>query len=140
MKTLPGAGGEAGVHARPACAAEPHGARVLVVEDEPTIARTLADDLTDHGYRVTLAGNGAEAICLVAEHDYAAVITDLRLPGADGVEVLRAAKGRSASTTVLVISAHAASRQQEVCGLGADGVLGKPFLNECVLDWLRARL
>lgn len=144
MKTATGsaaaATGSVDAHAFAARTAVLPGAQVLVVEDEPTIARTLADDLADHGYHVVPTGNGAEAIRLIAAHEFAAVITDLRLPGADGVEVLRAAKQRRAATRVLVISANLASRLPVVRGLGADDVLSKPFLNQRVLDWLGARV
>ncbi len=111
--------------------------RVLLVEDEPTIAVTLSDDLADEGYAVTHTGSGSEAVRLLAENDYHAVITDLDLPGASGLQVLRAARRRRADAPVLVITALAAANAEAVERVGHAQLLPKPFLNGSVLAWLR---
>ncbi|MBL8756163.1 MAG: response regulator [Planctomycetes bacterium] len=112
--------------------------RILLVEDEPTIAVTLGDDLECSGFDVVRVGNGAEAIRLLQRERFAAVVTDVRLPGADGIAVLRAAKANAAPMPVLVVSANWATLA--VAGVhGADGFLAKPFGNELVVEWLRAR-
>jgi DNA-binding response OmpR family regulator len=113
-------------------------ATVLLVEDEPTIAITLTDDLSDHGYRVTCTGNGAEALALLAQHTYGAIVTDLRLPGADGVQIVAAARRRSPGTRILVITAFAPDRADALRRAGAGQVLAKPFANRRVLAWLTA--
>ncbi|MCA8949996.1 MAG: response regulator [Planctomycetes bacterium] len=108
---------------------------VLLVEDEPLIAVTLTDDLAAAGYGVRHTADGTEALRLLAQDRFDAVVTDLRLPGASGVEVARAAS--RSRTSVLVITAHAAGRGDDLHQLGA-AVLQKPFANRVVLDWLRA--
>lgn len=116
----------------------PHSAtRILLVEDEPTIAVTLGDDLQDHGYEVTQVADGAAAIRLLGEQEFDAVITDLRLPGATGVQVLQAAKRARPWTAVLVITAHAGELLADLQRHGAGAVLDKPFANGVVIDWLR---
>ncbi len=112
--------------------------RVLLVEDEPTIAITLGDDLADHGCRVTVVGDGSAAIGLLAGCSFDAVITDLRLPGASGAEVLAAVRRSCPRAPVLVVSAHQGGLADELGTSGAWACLAKPFANERVLDWLRA--
>ena len=112
---------------------------VLLVEDEPTISITLRDDLEEHGYVVTHTGNGAAAVVLLAKHRFGAVITDLRLPGADGLQVVRAARRSSPDARVLVITAFAKEHIPALMREGAGRVLQKPFLNHCVLDWLEGQ-
>lgn len=113
----------------------PAGSCLLLAEDEPTIATTLTDDLHDRGYRVIRTADGAEAVRMLREHSFAAVITDLRLPGADGIAVADAARQRLGAVPILVVSAHFASYAKALAPLAVD-CLAKPFLNEAVLDWL----
>jgi DNA-binding response OmpR family regulator len=115
----------------------PSAADVLVVEDEPTIAVTLCDELADHGYRVTHTANGDDALRLVASRAFAAVITDLRLPGATGFEVLAACKRVECAPRTLVMSAYLGDLHDAHRGHDADLVLQKPFANTRVVEWLR---
>lgn len=112
-------------------------ARILLVEDEPSIAVTLADDLRDGGYEVTSLADGATAIEVLAEQPFPLVVTDLRLPRADGYAVLQAALAAAADCRVLVISAHLSGQAEALLRSGAEALLRKPFLNERVLAWLR---
>jgi len=109
---------------------------VLLVEDEPTIAVTLADDLVDSGLRVTSVADGRSAVHLLEGLRFDAVITDLRLPGVDGLEVARAARRANPTTKVLLISAcllvHPGFR------VDVQQTLAKPFHNHEVIDWLRS--
>jgi len=110
---------------------------VLLVEDEPSIAVTLADELADGGYAVTRVDNGAAAVELLAVQAFPVVVTDLRLPGASGLAVLRAAKASSPQSRVLVISAYLDGHREALLQQGAEALLQKPFANEQVLAWLR---
>lgn len=109
---------------------------VLVVEDEPTIAVTLVDDLAEAGYRVAHEADGADAIRALAAHAFTAVVTDLRLPGADGLAVLQAARRLQPACRVMVVSAFFAAGGEEALAAGAAAVLTKPFHNGAVLRWL----
>jgi DNA-binding NtrC family response regulator len=112
--------------------------RVLLVEDEVTIAVTLRDDLQDAGYEVAHVADGAQAIDLIGQRAFDCVITDVRLPGADGLQVLRAAKQARPDTEVLIMTGYATVEQAvEAMRLGADDYIQKPFLNEHVVGRLR---
>ncbi len=109
---------------------------VLLVEDEPSIAMTLCDDLEDSGYAVTHTSDGIAALGLIAEREFEAIITDLRLPGADGLQIVRAARLGYPTARVLVITAFVANYLEALMREGAGQILQKPFLNRRVLDWL----
>jgi DNA-binding NtrC family response regulator len=108
---------------------------VLVVEDEKTIAITLCDDLRAAGHDVTHTADGAEALRVLGERTFDCVVTDVRLPGASGIEVLEAAKRTRPDTEVIVMTAFATIEQAvEAMRLGASDYIQKPFLNEAVLE------
>jgi CheY-like chemotaxis protein len=67
---------------------------ILIAEDDLNLGEALSGFLRDQGHRVDLAVNGLEALELLQNRTYALVITDLVMPGADGLAVLRAAKLR----------------------------------------------
>jgi DNA-binding NtrC family response regulator len=111
--------------------------RILLVEDEQTIAITLKDDLEGAGYEVLHLADGKAAITELGQRSYDVVITDVRLPGVDGMQVLQAAKRARPDTEVLVMTAYATVESAvEAMRLGADDYIQKPFLNEHVLDRL----
>src|SRR5689334_25362599 len=102
--------------------------RLLIVEDEPLIARFLARGLRSEGYTVVVAGDGQAAIDRLADGGWDLVILDLMLPGQDGFEVLREVSGRRLGAPVLVLSARRAV-ETKVAALdaGASDYLAKPF-------------
>jgi DNA-binding NtrC family response regulator len=102
-------------------------ARVLVVDDKENIVRLFARILGDE-YEVTTAGDGGRAISLVASQEFDVVVTDLKMPGADGFEVLRAVKARAPDTEVVMMTAYATvSDAVEAMKQGAYDYLQKPF-------------
>ena len=111
--------------------------KILLVEDEKTIAVTLSDDLRSAGHEVVHTEDGKQAIQILKQAVFDTVITDVRLPGADGLEVLKAAKEFRPGTEVLVITAHATIEQAvEAMRGGADDYIQKPFLNQTVVERL----
>jgi DNA-binding NtrC family response regulator len=111
--------------------------KILLVEDEKTIAVTLGDDLEAAGHEVVLADDGAKGIARLREEAFDCVITDVRLPGADGMQVLKAAKEARPDTEVLVMTAYATvDHAVEAMRLGADDYIQKPFMNEQVVERL----
>lgn len=113
--------------------------RVLVVEDEPDLARQLQDGLTGAGYAVDYAPDGEEAHFLGDTEPYDAVILDLGLPILDGVSVLEKWRKAGREMPVLILTARD-SWSDKVAGLdaGADDYLAKPFKMEELLARLRA--
>src|SRR5262245_55231105 len=79
---------------------------ILVADDEPGVRESLAEVLRDAGYDVETAADGRAAIAALEARDFAIVVTDLRMPGADGLAVLRRAREISPQTLVLVMTAH----------------------------------
>jgi CheY-like chemotaxis protein len=59
---------------------------VLIVDDEPEVAQTLADILASDNYRIDIAGTGQEALDRLASTEYVAILSDIRMPGMDGME------------------------------------------------------
>jgi two-component system, OmpR family, response regulator RegX3 len=101
--------------------------RVLVVEDERSIADALALNLRDEGYRVDLALDGEEGMRLATEGSYDVILLDLMLPGIDGRDICAAVRRRS-QVPILMLTARG-READKVLGLdaGADDYLTKPF-------------
>lgn len=112
--------------------------KVLVVEDEAALARQLAGALSDAGYAVDHAADGARADFLVRTEEYDAILLDLGLPRIDGLSVLRGWRQSELRVPVLVLTARA-SWHEKVKGIddGADDYVTKPFRMEEVLARLR---
>jgi two-component system response regulator MprA len=111
--------------------------RLLVVDDDPALSRTLRRALTVEGYAVECAGDGLEALERLGECAYDAVVLDVSMPRLDGLAVCRRLRERRDRTPVLMLTARDEVRDR-VSGLdaGADDYLVKPF----ALDELNARL
>jgi DNA-binding NtrC family response regulator len=103
---------------------------VLVVDDEPDIREILTEYCRDEGYEVAEAVDGCSAITAVAQNParYGLIITDLSLPGADGLALLRAAKTLNPAVYVVIITGYASLETAiEAVRLGAYDYLTKPF-------------
>lgn len=102
-------------------------ARILVVDDEPSITEFVSYNLKKEGYEVTVAENGDEALEFAALHPFDLVVLDVMLPGMDGYEVCRRLRQNS-SVPVLFLSARD-TELDKVVGLeiGGDDYLAKPF-------------
>jgi two-component system response regulator PilR (NtrC family) len=102
--------------------------KILVVDDEQSLREVLSIMLKRAGYAVTSVSDGEEAIEQVQKEIFDLVITDLRMPKVDGMEVLRAVKSASPETVVLIITAFAtADSAVEAMKQGAYDYLTKPF-------------
>ncbi len=113
--------------------------RVLIVEDEPTLAKQLKAALEDAGYAVDHAADGEDGHYLGSTEAYDAVILDLGLPEIDGLTVLDRWRKEGRTTPVLLLTARD-SWSDKVAGLdaGADDYLAKPFQTEELIARLRA--
>ena len=102
--------------------------RILVVEDEPLLAETVAAGLRDEAMAVDVAGDGGTALERLAVHDYDVVVLDRDLPVVHGDEVCRQLTRSGAACRILMLTA-ARSLDDTVAGfgLGADDYLAKPF-------------
>jgi two-component system, OmpR family, KDP operon response regulator KdpE len=112
--------------------------RVLVVDDEPQIARALAINLRARRYDVDVAAGGRAALSLAAERLPDVVVLDLGLPDLDGLEVIRGLRGWT-QVPIIVLSARQDSADKvEALDLGADDYVTKPFGMDELLARLRA--
>ena len=115
--------------------------RVLLVEDEPDLARQLKRALADAGYVVDHAPDGEEAAFLGETEPYDAIVLDLGLPKIDGAAVLEGWRRAKIATPVLILTARGAwSEKVASFDAGADDYLTKPFHTEELLARLRALL
>jgi putative nucleotidyltransferase with HDIG domain len=102
--------------------------RLLVVDDEEGIRTILREALQEAGYEVTTAVHGAEALRLFTDRPCPLVITDLRMPEMDGMELLREVLARDADTAVILITAFGeVNSAVEALRRGATDYLLKPF-------------
>ena len=110
------------------------GIRILIVEDDPGLRFTMTDALEGKGFAVTGVDNGVEAIRRLDGEAFDVVVTDLRLPGKDGMEVLRAARGITPPPSVVVMTGYG-SVESAVAAMknGAEDYLTKPFPVEALL-------
>jgi len=113
--------------------------RILIVEDEASLANQLTSSIAEAGYAVDQAADGERADFLAQTEEYDAMILDLGLPKIDGLTLLRNWRDSGIATPVLVLTARG-SWHEKVQGIdgGADDYVSKPFRLEEVLARLRA--
>jgi signal transduction histidine kinase/DNA-binding response OmpR family regulator len=103
-------------------------ARILVVDDEEQVVQIFQDLLTQQGYEVVSCGNGDDAIKQVTTQKFDLVLTDINLPGTDGLEVIRAAKAADKDTCVILITGYASTTTAiDALRQGAYDYITKPF-------------
>jgi len=112
--------------------------RILIVEDEPDLLRSIAQALREEGYAVDTAPDGEDGFYKAENYDYDAIVLDVMLPGIDGWEVLKRIR-KTKKTPVLMLTARDQTRDR-IKGLdsGADDYVVKPFDLEEVFARLRA--
>jgi DNA-binding NtrC family response regulator len=112
--------------------------KILIVEDEKITRITLANLLRNEGYDVQTADNRKAGVAEVAANDYDLVITDLKLPRKDGIEVLKAAKAKNLTTEVIVMTAYATVETAvSTLKLGAYDYILKPLSPERFLGLIK---
>ena len=115
--------------------------RVLLIEDDVTIARLLKEGLEDEAYAVDVANDGSEGYRTAAADEYDVIILDIMLPGMNGYEVCRALRNDDNKTPILMLTARDAERDiVEGLDAGADDYLAKPFSFDVLLARIRALL
>jgi two-component system alkaline phosphatase synthesis response regulator PhoP len=115
--------------------------RILVVEDEPTIATGLRDDLELEGFAVEVVDDGTAALSRILEGKFDLVLLDLMLPGMDGLAVCRETRAKGRRTPIIMLTAKG-QEVDKVVGLelGADDYITKPFSRRELLARVKAVL
>jgi len=102
--------------------------RILIVEDEKLTRITLEDTLKNAGYEVASAGDGLTGLDMIKEGDWDIVLLDLKLPGMDGISLLKEIRKTNPETSVIIITAYGTIESAvEAMKLGAYDYLTKPF-------------
>jgi two-component system alkaline phosphatase synthesis response regulator PhoP len=101
---------------------------ILVIEDEPTLARLLSYNLTQEGYLVKVADHGGDGYQCALQQAYDLIVLDIMLPGMNGFEILTRLRQKNIRTPVIILTARNAE-DEVVQGLkcGADDYMTKPF-------------
>ena len=115
--------------------------RVLVIDDEPSVADALRVILEDQGFAVAVAASGRDGIEQARRAVFRVTITDLRLPDMDGLEVICAFREGGVGGALILITSHGTPEIfARALDLGAAGVIAKPFLPSEILQLITAAL
>jgi two-component system KDP operon response regulator KdpE len=114
--------------------------RILVVDDEPQIRRTLSGNLRARGYDLLLAETGEDGVALATQERPDLLIVDLGLPGIDGVEVVRQVRMTSTAPVIVLTVRDAEADKVQALDAGADDYVTKPFGMDELLARIRAAL
>lgn len=107
---------------------------ILIVEDDPAMRLGMSHFLNSSGFLVKECESGDEAIRILKDEDFDLVITDLKLPGCDGLSILKETKAKSSETGVIIITAFAEIKTAvQAIKEGAFDYIAKPFSNEELL-------
>jgi DNA-binding response OmpR family regulator len=113
--------------------------RVLVIEDEMSMADAVARGLKRHGLEVDVAYDGDEGYAMVTSASYDILILDRDLPGMSGDDICRAVSSTLPTKIIMLTASVFAQDVAEGLALGADDYLGKPFGFADLLERVRAR-
>lgn len=117
--------------------------KILIVEDSSSLRSLLKTILTIAGYEVAEAGDGEQALSILSDGGFDLLITDLNLPGMDGIRFITAVQKLSCyqQLPILVMSGDPSDKRRRECLVaGASEFLQKPFKGEVVLGFLRMLL
>jgi DNA-binding NtrC family response regulator len=115
--------------------------RVLVVDDRLEMAETIADNLCDRGFRAVAVGSGREALRVLRTERVDALVTDLRMPEIDGLNLLRASIELDPSRPVVMMTAYGTlDTAMEATGAGVFQFLIKPFRLDALVRILEQAL
>ena len=111
---------------------------ILLVEDDQNIATSLEKELVAEGFIVVTASSVDQGLGQAADHPFDLVLTDLKLPGASGLELIRKMHADQPSLPMILMSAFANPEiEREALELGGSAVIGKPFEMADLLNQIR---
>jgi DNA-binding NtrC family response regulator len=115
--------------------------RILVVDDELTVCKSIRQVLVGCEYDVDMAQSGEEALSKEAERPYDVMIVDLMMPGLSGLDLLRMLKARNPKARVIMVTGYPTMRNTlQAMQLGAIDFLPKPFLPTTLRNLVAAAL
>ncbi|WP_298439192.1 response regulator [Geobacter sp.] len=115
-----------------------NGQRIIVVDDDPDVLFFVKAVFDRGGFEVSCAENGEQALQLLAQGDYQLMLTDLNMPGMDGIELARRARTLRPELTVILATGQSSTQvRQWAATAGISAVFGKPFTYDKLLKCLR---
>ena len=115
--------------------------KILVVDDEDIVRTSCSRTLSPEGYEVKLAKNGAEGLKMASEERFDLVLTDLKMPDMDGIEVLRIIKEQWPETAVIIVTGYqTVDTAVKAIKLGAYDYIEKPFTPDALIAAVREAL
>ena len=109
--------------------------RILVVDDEDIVRTSCSRTLSPEGYEVSLAKNGFEGLKMASEERFDLVLTDLKMPDMDGIEVLRIIKEKWPETAVIIVTGYqTVDTAVKAIKLGAYDYIEKPFAPDSLIS------
>ncbi|WP_437712319.1 response regulator [Sorangium sp. So ce448] len=114
---------------------------VLVVEDDDDLGRFVVDIAKDHGYQATHVADAMSGLGLLPSGDFDLLITDIRMPGMDGIELIARAKEQDPSLAIIAITAFGSVETgMRALRVGASDYLSKPFRSDELSSRMRRAL
>ncbi len=117
---------------------------ILIIDDEEDLRRIMRDALERQGHVVVEAGNGAEALDVIAQHPADLIVTDIMMPDMDGIETIIALRRGNPDVRIIAISGGGRVGNTDYLSLaekfGATHVLAKPFRRQQLVDAVQASL
>jgi DNA-binding NtrC family response regulator len=115
--------------------------RILVVDDEPTVCRSIRQVLVRENYEVDMALSGEDALSKEAEQPYDVMIVDLMMPGLSGMDLLKLLKARNPKARIIMVTGYPTMKNTlQSMQLGAMDFLPKPFLPTTLRSLVAAAL
>jgi len=109
--------------------------RILVVDDEDIVRTSCSRTLSPEGYEIRLAQNGVEGLKMASEERFDLVLTDLKMPDMDGIEVLRIIKEKWPETAVIIVTGYqTVDTAVKAIKLGAYDYIEKPFTPDALIS------
>ncbi|HEY8947135.1 MAG TPA: response regulator, partial [Polyangiaceae bacterium] len=106
---------------------------ILLVDDDPAVLRALGRSLRAQGYEVTLASDGEEAVNQIGQRPFDVILSDIGMPGMDGIQLLREVREHDLNVPVILITGEPAVRTAvQALEYGAFHYLTKPVANEAL--------
>jgi len=115
--------------------------KILVIDDEDIVRTSCSRTLSPEGFEVSLARNGVEGLKMAGEDRFDLVLTDLKMPDMDGIEVLRSIKGKWPETEVIIVTGYqTVDTAVKAIKLGAYDYIEKPFTPDALISAVTAAL
>lgn len=108
--------------------------RILIVDDEDEIRSVLKEHLEHHGYKCSEAANGKEALEILQKEQFSIVISDVRMPVMDGIELLERSRQLPEPPVVILMTAYTNLTFEKAREKGAFALLSKPFSMNQILE------